>query len=72
MTFWTIMVITYGAGMFENDQSFIPYPSVEACGAAIEQVWDTFDGAFPDMMIQCVPTGELSSVLRPKRNPRYE
>lgn len=71
MKFWTMMVIVYGTGVFHEEQSLIAYPSVEACGAAIEPVWATFDGAFPDMVIQCVPTEMPSRILRPKRNPIY-
>lgn len=71
MKFWTIMVIIYGTSVFEKDQSMIPYPSAEACGAAIEPIWDSFDAAFPDMVIQCVPTELPSRMIRPKARPAH-
>lgn len=69
MEFWTVMVITYGIRVLDAEVSLIPYPSAHACGDAILPVYDTLHDAFPDLMIQCVETTELSSSIRPMPRP---
>lgn len=69
MDFWTIMVITFGGGVFADEQSLIPYPSAKACGEAIEVVYETLHDPFPELVIQCVESDEPSRVLKPKRRP---
>lgn len=69
MEFWTVMVITYGTTVFGADVSLVAYPSAKTCGDAIPAVYDTLFPSFPDLMIQCVETGTLSSSMRPKPRP---
>ena len=69
MEFWTIMVISFGTTVMDADSSLIPYRSAQACGDAIMPVYDTLSDTFPDLMIQCVETVELSSTLRPMPRP---
>ena len=69
MEFWTVMLISYGTAVMGSDASLIPYPSVEDCGNAIMPVYDTLHADFPDLMIQCVETQEVSNSLRPMPRP---
>lgn len=73
MKFWTIMIISYGVGglngAFEDEQSYIPYPSVKDCGEAIEVVFETLADSFPDLMIQCKETKLLSRAVYPRPRP---
>lgn len=69
MEFWTIMIISFGGGMFADEQSLIPYPSPSACGDAIEYVYGTLEEGFPELVIQCAVTDEPSRMVRPKPRP---
>jgi hypothetical protein len=63
------MIITYGASLFQGQQSFIPYPDAMACGEAIMPVADSLRPTFPELMVQCKETDLMSSSLRPKPRP---
>lgn len=69
MTFWTILIITYGAGILDGRVSYIAMPSPEACAVHMEQVFETLYPEFPDLMIQCHETETPSSSMRPKPRP---
>lgn len=69
MEFWTIMIITYGGAVFGDETSVIPYPSPRACGDAIEAVYATLAEPFPELMIQCRETAEVSRMVYPKPRP---
>lgn len=70
MKFWTILLITYGAGTFDGEVSAIPFPDEDRCGDAIEPLYDLLTDQFPDLMIQCVETTTPSTSIRPM--PRLE
>lgn len=69
MEFWTVMVITYGIRVLDAEVSLVAYPSAQACGEAILPVYTSLQDAFPDLMIQCIETTELSSSIRPVPRP---
>lgn len=69
MKFWTIMIITYGAGYFDGEQSLIAYPDAMTCGQAISTMYDALHPTFPDLMIQCKESDQLSNPMRPKPRP---
>lgn len=70
MKFWTILLITYGAGTFDGEVSAIPFPDEQRCGDAIEPLYDLLYEQFPDLMIQCIQTDVASSMTRPKPRPK--
>lgn len=63
------MVITFGIDVMDANTALVPYKSEEACGQAIMPVYDTLHDTFPDLVIQCVETEQLSSTLRPMPRP---
>lgn len=70
MKFWTIMIITYGAGKFDGERSTILYPDIMTCGEAIDTMYEDLHQAFPDLMIQCKETDKSSvPLVRPKPRP---
>jgi len=52
--FWFILVITYG-GVFEGEESRIPFPDAKSCGDAILTIDKTLNlkGGAKIEMIQC-------------------
>lgn len=66
MAFWTVMWITMLSDPFEFATSYVVYPSLAACEAALL----TVGGTIPyDHNILCEETTALSASIRPKRRP---
>lgn len=63
MTYWTILWITMIGGPFDGDQTFIAYPSLATCEAAISTVGSTLTY---DYTLRCAETGVASASMRPK------
>lgn len=68
MTYWTIMWITILGGPFDGQGSFVAYPSLASCKAALSSVGDTLPY---DHNLLCEETTTPSSSLRPQPNPFY-
>ena len=68
MTYYTIMLITILSGPMENSQSYVLYPSLDACNTATRAVSDTLTY---DHTITCEVGDVPSGSIRPKRNPIY-
>lgn len=66
MTYWTVMWITMLGGPYDGQGSFIVYPSLETCEAALSAVGDTLSY---DHNLLCEETTTLSASIRPKRRP---
>lgn len=66
MTYWTVMWITMLGGVYDGQGSFIVYPSLETCEAALSAVGDTLPY---DHNLLCEETTTLSGSIRPKRRP---
>lgn len=66
MEYWTIMWITALGGMFDGESSYVVYPSLDTCRAALTVVSDTLPY---DHQIACVVTDTPSKSLRPKPRP---
>lgn len=69
MNFWTILIITYGAGMLDGSVSYVALPSQDACEMYMEQLFETLSPEFPDLMIQCQETETPSDFVRPMPRP---
>lgn len=68
MTFWTILIITYG-GALDGHMSYVAMPSQAACEEAMDFSYAMLSDHMPDMMLQCQATGMLSGTIRPQRRP---
>jgi len=68
MTFWTLLVLTYGAGQWADYQSAVVLPPA-ACEQALRAAAGPFLKIFPDGAVQCVPLGIPYSSPRPKARP---
>lgn len=66
MAFWTVMWITMLSDPFEFATSYVVYPSLASCEAALLTVSDTLP--YEHNLI-CEETPTPSSSLRPKRRP---
>lgn len=66
MTYWTVMWITMLGGPYDGQGSFVVYPSLETCEAALSAVGDTLPY---DHNLFCEETYTLSASMRPKRRP---
>jgi hypothetical protein len=64
---WTVLVITILSGPFEGSQSYLIYPSYDACFDAHQIVAATLPY---DYKIACEETDTASRSIRPRRNPR--
>jgi hypothetical protein len=69
MTYWTILWITFLGGPFDGEVTFLAYPSEQSCLDAQTTVSDTLPY---DHNIKCEVSDMPSSLIRPRRNPRYE
>lgn len=68
MSFWVILIITYG-GMLDGQVAYVPLPSQEACEAAMDLMWETTMKDMPDGMLQCMATDTPSKIVRPRLRP---
>jgi hypothetical protein len=68
MTYWTVMWITMLGGPYDGQGSFVVYPSLETCEAALSAVGDTLPY---DHNLFCEETYTLSASMRPQPNPFY-
>lgn len=68
MEYWTIMWITMLGGAFDGQGSFIVYPSLASCEAALMTVGDTLPY---DHNLLCEKTTTPSASMRPQPNPFY-
>ncbi len=66
MTYWTVMWITILGGPYDGQGSFVAYPSLETCEAALSAVGDTLPY---DHNLLCEETPTPSASMRPKRRP---
>jgi hypothetical protein len=69
MTFWHVLWITIIGGPLNGSQSYLIYPSYDACFDAHQIVAATLTY---DYQIACQETDTASRSIRPRRNPRYE
>jgi hypothetical protein len=69
MTYWTILWITVVGGQIPGAKSYLLYPSLEECRAAVLTVTSTLPY---DYTVRCEETDTPSGApVRPKKNPRY-
>ena len=69
--FFTIMWITFTASDHGTMQTVLLYPSAEACGEALLEVYPTIERHYPSSAAQCRPTALLSASPRPKARPEW-
>lgn len=69
MTYWAILLITYGHPEFVGQVSPIPFASYSACGDALETMADLLLDVDPEVMVQCIDTTLPSGSPRPKPRP---
>jgi len=56
-TFWTIMVVTFGAGPFEGFNTYIPFSNKYICGENILAVREQLElDGLEVKMVRCVET----------------
>lgn len=67
-TFWTVLALTYAIDG-DDYQSRIIFPSMAACGAAIDAMLAPIDEHYSDTMAQCQKSDILSATIRPKARP---
>lgn len=66
MEFWTILWVTVIGGIYDGENSFMVYPSMDSCRAALSVLSDTLPY---DHGMLCEETTAMSKSLRPKRRP---
>lgn len=66
MTYWTVLWIAMLGGLYDGQASFVVYPSLETCEAAILDVSNTIPY---DHQIECEETTTPSSSIRPMPRP---
>jgi len=71
-TFWTFMLISFTTSQHGTLDTALLYPSQQACGEALLDVYPTIERHYPDSMAQCVVTRQLSASARPKARPFKE
>ena len=64
MTYWTLLWITMVGGQFDGGQTFVAYPSMQACEAATSAIGDTLPY---DYTLKCKQTEVASASMKPKR-----
>jgi hypothetical protein len=69
VTYYTLLVITIIGGPLNGSQSYLIYPSYDACFAAHQIVAATLPY---DYKIACEESDTPSRSIRPRRNPRGE
>ena len=72
--FWTVLLLTYHAGTDDQEPmiSSIVLPSMEICGAVMDDFYPTIFAHYPDSMAQCLETAEKSTTMTsplPKLRP---
>jgi hypothetical protein len=69
-TFWTVMIITFGAGAFDGTFTGLPYKDSMTCGQHIDTMRKQMElqGLVVDM-VQCRSMSKLSGSIRPKTRP---
>lgn len=65
--YWTILMITYGEGYFQNDASLLPFASVQECESAVAVMFPMMVETFPRVSMRCVQS--VSPSQRPKPRP---
>jgi len=69
-TFWTVMVITFGAGAFDGTVTGLPYKNPQECGAHIEVMQKQMEAqGLTISMIQCKKLPRISTSPLPKTRP---
>jgi hypothetical protein len=68
MEYWTVLWITMLGGAFDGQGSFIVYPSLASCEAALMTVGDTLPY---DHNLLCEEMTTPSASMRPQPNPFY-
>jgi hypothetical protein len=66
MIYWHVLFITILGGDLDGTQSYLIYPSYEACFAAHQIVTNTLPY---DHKAECVASETPSGSIRPKRRP---
>ena len=64
--FFTLMWITFTVPDHGTMQTVLLYPSQQACGDALTEVYPSIERHYPDSMAQCRSTRQLSASVRPK------
>jgi hypothetical protein len=69
-TFWTIMVITFGAGPLDGTVTGLPYKNSQECGDHIEVMQTQMEAqGLIVAMIQCKQINRISTSPRPQLRP---
>jgi len=68
-SFWTILVLIYGNSDNELFESKIIFPSLEACRASVESIYEPIYENYSDTRATCYETDKISSFVRPKPKP---
>lgn len=66
MTYWTVLWITIIGGPLDGSQSYLLYPSHDACFAAHQVVASTLTY---DYKVRCEETDTASRSIKPKARP---
>jgi len=64
--FFTFMLITFTSPQHGTLDTALLYPSQQACGEALLEVYPTIDRHYPSSDAQCRPTRLLSASVRPR------
>jgi hypothetical protein len=69
-TFWTVMIITFGAGAFDGTFTGLPYKDPMTCGQHIDIMREQMEAqGLAVTMIQCKKLDRISASPRPKARP---
>jgi hypothetical protein len=69
-TFWTVMVITFGAGAFDGTVTGLPYKDAKTCGDHIEVMREQMEAqGLVVTMVQCKKLNRISTSPLPKARP---
>jgi hypothetical protein len=69
MTYWTILIITYGASFIDGGKSYVVLPGQQHCEEYMDDLFTLLQPKFPNLMIQCQETERPSITVRPKQRP---
>jgi hypothetical protein len=69
VSFWTILVLIYGNSDDELFESKIIFPSLEACRASVEWIYEPIYENYSDTRATCYETDDPSSIVRPRPRP---
>ena len=68
-TYWTVLALTYAIDGADY-QARVVFPSMAACGAAMDAMIAPLDKHYDDTMVQCLESRMLSASIRPRARPQ--